>query len=44
LASGAIFLGEGLAPLQMAGVALVLAGLSENVFGVRLREWLRHSA
>jgi O-acetylserine/cysteine efflux transporter len=41
LASGAIFLGEGLAPLQMAGVALVLAGLAENVFGIRLREWLR---
>ncbi len=41
LASGAILLGEGLAPLQMAGVALVLAGLAENVFGVRLREWLR---
>jgi O-acetylserine/cysteine efflux transporter len=44
LASGAIFLGEGLAPLQMAGVALVLAGLAENVFGARLREWLRRPA
>jgi O-acetylserine/cysteine efflux transporter len=41
LASGAIFLGEGLAPLQMIGVALVLVGLAENVFGARLRTWLR---
>lgn len=40
LASGAVFLGEDLAPLQMAGVALVLAGLAENVFGARLRSWL----
>jgi O-acetylserine/cysteine efflux transporter len=44
LASGALFLGESLAPLQMAGVALVLAGLAENVFGVRVRGWLRRSA
>lgn len=44
LASGAIFLGEGLAPLQMAGVALVLLGLAENVFGARLRTWLRRLA
>jgi O-acetylserine/cysteine efflux transporter len=41
LASGALFLNEGLAPLQMAGVALVLVGLAENVFGVRVRGWLR---
>ncbi len=41
LASGAIFLGEGLAPLQLAGAALVLAGLAENVLGVRLRARLR---
>jgi O-acetylserine/cysteine efflux transporter len=41
LASGALFLDEGLAPLQMAGVLLVLAGLAENVFGVRVRGWLR---
>jgi O-acetylserine/cysteine efflux transporter len=41
LASGAIFLGEGLAPLQIAGALLVLAGLAENVFGARLRAWLR---
>ena len=42
LASGVIFLGEGLAPLQMLGVALVLAGLAENVFGESLRGWLRN--
>jgi O-acetylserine/cysteine efflux transporter len=41
LASGAIFLDEGLAPLQIAGVVLVLAGLAENVFGARLRARLR---
>jgi O-acetylserine/cysteine efflux transporter len=41
LASGALFLDEGLAPLQMAGVVLVLAGLAENVFGVLVRGWLR---
>ena len=33
LASGALFLGETLAPLQMVGVALVLAGLVVNVYG-----------
>jgi O-acetylserine/cysteine efflux transporter len=44
LASGAIFLGEGLAPLQMIGVALVLVGLAENVFGAQLRTWLRRLA
>jgi len=41
LASGAIFLGEGLAPLQVAGVVLVLLGLAGNVFGTQLRAWLR---
>jgi O-acetylserine/cysteine efflux transporter len=41
LASGAIFLGEALAPLQMAGVALVLIGLAQNVFGPALRARLR---
>jgi O-acetylserine/cysteine efflux transporter len=41
LASGAIFLGEALAPLQWAGVALVLLGLAENVFGTRARTRLR---
>jgi O-acetylserine/cysteine efflux transporter len=41
LASGAAFLGESLAPLQLTGAALVLAGLAENVFGGGLRGWLR---
>jgi drug/metabolite transporter (DMT)-like permease len=40
LASGAIFLGESLAPLQALGVLLVFAGLAENVFGADLRTWL----
>jgi O-acetylserine/cysteine efflux transporter len=40
LASGAIFLGESLAPLQAVGVVLVFAGLAENVFGAELRTWL----
>jgi O-acetylserine/cysteine efflux transporter len=43
LASGAIVLGEALAPLQIAGVALVLLGLAENVFGSQLRGWLRRA-
>ena len=37
LASGWLFLGESLAPLQGAGVALVFAGLVVNVHGARLR-------
>jgi len=41
LASGAIFLDEGLAPLQLVGVVLVLIGLAENVFGGEMRRWLR---
>jgi O-acetylserine/cysteine efflux transporter len=40
LASGAIFLGETLAPVQAAGVLLVFAGLAVNVYGPRLRAWL----
>jgi O-acetylserine/cysteine efflux transporter len=40
LASGVLFLGETLAPLQMAGGALVFAGLVENTYGARLRGWL----
>jgi len=45
LLSGALFLGETLAPLQAAGVGLVLAGLCVNVYGVRIRAWLeRRSA
>jgi O-acetylserine/cysteine efflux transporter len=40
LLSGALLLGETLAPLQAAGAALVLAGLGVNVYGVRIRAWL----
>jgi O-acetylserine/cysteine efflux transporter len=40
LASGAIFLGETLAPLQAFGVGLVLVGLVVNVYGVRIGNWL----
>src|SRR5436190_10967142 len=36
LVSGALLLDETLAPLQAVGVALVLAGLVVNVYGVRL--------
>lgn len=35
LASGALFVGERLAPMQMLGAAFVLAGLAWNVFGAR---------
>jgi len=41
LASGALLLDEGLAPMQAVGVLLVFAGLAENVYGVRLRAWLK---
>ena len=37
LASAAIFLGESLAPVQLAGAALVFVGLVVNVYGLRLR-------
>ena len=37
LESGAIFLGESLAPMQALGVALVLAGLIVNVYGGQVR-------
>ena len=40
LASGALFLGESLAPVQFAGVALVFAGLAINVYGLRVHAWL----
>ncbi len=40
LVSGAVFLGEGLASLQLAGVAFVLAGLAWNVYGSQARAWL----
>lgn len=36
LASGALFLGESLAPAQLAGVVLVFAGLAVNVYGPSL--------
>jgi O-acetylserine/cysteine efflux transporter len=40
LASGALFLGESLAPLQVAGVALVFAGLVVNTYTPWLTAWL----
>lgn len=40
VASGAIFLGESLSPLQAVGAALVFAGLVENVYGPRIRDWM----
>lgn len=40
LASGAIFLRETLAPLQVVGVLLVLAGLAWNVFGAQAAAWV----
>jgi O-acetylserine/cysteine efflux transporter len=36
LASGVLFLGESLAPMQAVGAALVLAGLAVNLGGARL--------
>lgn len=44
LASGAVFLGESLSPTQFAGVALVFVGLVYNVYGLRLRAWLKRQA
>jgi O-acetylserine/cysteine efflux transporter len=41
LASGALFLGESLAPLQIAGVALVFAGLVVNTYAHRIAAWFR---
>ncbi len=40
IASGAIFLGESLAPLQAVGASLIFAGLVENVYGPRIRAWM----
>ena len=40
LASGALFLGESLATMQIAGVLLVFAGLAVNVYGGRVRDRL----
>jgi len=44
LASGALFLGESLAPAQLAGVALVFVGLVVNVYGLRMRAALARAA
>jgi O-acetylserine/cysteine efflux transporter len=41
LASGALFLGESLAPMQAVGAAMVLAGLIVNVYGARIRRRAR---
>ena len=43
LASGALFLGESLAPLQAVGVGLVFVGLVVNVYGGRLRARAAHA-
>jgi O-acetylserine/cysteine efflux transporter len=42
--SGALLLGETLAPLQVLGALLVFAGLFENVYGPSVRGWLRRRA
>jgi O-acetylserine/cysteine efflux transporter len=39
LASGALFLGESLAAMQIIGALLVFAGLVVNVYGARIRRW-----
>jgi len=44
LASGWLFLHEGLAPMQAAGVGLVLAGLVANLYGDRVAASLRRAA
>ena len=44
LASGALFLGESLSPMQVAGAVLVFAGLVINVYGLRMRAWLARKA
>ena len=44
LASGALFLGETLAPLQAIGVAFVLGGLIVNLYGAQLRARFRARA
>jgi O-acetylserine/cysteine efflux transporter len=43
LASGALLLGESLAPLQAAGALLVFVGLVENVYGPTMRAWMRRT-
>ncbi len=44
LASGALFLGETLAPVQAAGAVLVFAGLAVNIYGARLFAWIARRA
>jgi len=44
IASGALFLGESLAPLQVVGALLVFAGLAFNVYGPTLRKRLAGAA
>jgi O-acetylserine/cysteine efflux transporter len=41
IASGVLFLGESLAPVQALGALLVLAGLSVTVFGTRIGRFAR---
>jgi O-acetylserine/cysteine efflux transporter len=40
LVSAAFFLGESLAPMQLAGAGLVLAGLTWNIFAAQARDWI----
>lgn len=40
LVSGALFLNESLATMQIAGALLVFAGLAVNVYGLRMKDWL----
>ena len=40
LVSGALFLDESLAAMQLVGVLLVFAGLAVNVYGTRIKAWM----
>ena len=40
IASGVLFLGETLAPLQIAGAALVFTGLVVNTYALSIRAWI----
>jgi O-acetylserine/cysteine efflux transporter len=40
LVSGALFLNESLAAMQLAGVLLVFAGLAVNVYGGKFKAWM----
>jgi O-acetylserine/cysteine efflux transporter len=44
LASAALFLGESLAPVQIAGAVLVFVGLVVNVYGLRIRAYIARRA